>query len=97
MKFNVIIEDNGIFKPYDVVPYFISLYKKEKNKPKTKEEFTKFVDSWAKYRFWARCEYEIILLDWPCKRVEKKIDVYQQIKMNIDIVVMILMNEIKKK
>jgi hypothetical protein len=42
--------------------------------------------------FWSRCEWEIILMDWPCQRHEEKWDVHRQISMNIDIIVDILMN-----
>ena len=97
MKYNVIIEDNGKFKDFDIIPYFIRHYKNAKHKPKTKKEFNKFIDDWAKYEFWARCEYEVILSDYPRQEVSEKIDVYQQIKINIDVITMIVMNELKKK
>ena len=46
------------------------------------------------YQFWARCEYEVILVDWPGQKVEKKIDVWNQIEMNLDIVTKIVMDSI---
>ena len=92
--FNVII-------PYDIIPYFVNTYKELKEKdykkvPETFEEFKKFVKDEGMYQFWARCQYEVILVDWPCQQVEKKIDVWDQIEMNLDIITEILMKEISK-
>lgn len=87
-KFNVIINDfnSGTFEPYDVMPYLMREYNKAKDKPSTFEEFKNFVEKEAKYQWWSRCEYEIILSDWPGQRHHSKIDVYEQVMMNIDIV-----------
>lgn len=54
--------------------------------PQTFDEFKKFILNNALYQFWARCEYEIIVTGWPQQKKEKKIDVYDQIKMNIDVI-----------
>ena len=62
--------------------------------PKTFEEFKDFVKKESQYQFWARCEYEIILVDWPCQRHEEKWDVYDQIMMNLDIITKLLMESI---
>ena len=96
--FNVIIfnPNSNKFEPCDVMPYFIHEYKAADTKPKTVKEFTEFVKSKSLYQFWSRCEYEIVLHDWPCDKTEKKIDVYEQIEMNLDIVVSILMENIRK-
>ena len=107
-SFNVIIYNiNGKrFEPYDVMPYFVDAYKNLKKKkwlqkvhplPKTFDDFKTFVEREAGYQFWSRCEYEIILGDWPPSGVEEKWDVYNQIMMNIDIVVEILMRNLKIK
>ena len=61
--------------------------------PVTFDEFREFVKSEGQYQFWSRCEYEIILVDWPCQKTEEKWDVYDQIMMNIDIVTQIVMEE----
>lgn len=57
------------------------------------DEFKKFVKSEAQHQFWSRCEYEIILVDWPCQKTEEKWDVYDQIMMNLDIITQIVMEE----
>lgn len=61
--------------------------------PQTFDEFKQFVKDRAQYQFWSRCEYEIILVDWPCQKTEEKWDVYDQIMMNLDIVTQIVMEE----
>ena len=97
-SFNVIIfnPNNSMFEPCDVMPYFIHEYKAEETKPKTVKEFTEFVKSKSLYQFWGRCEYEVVLHDWPCDAVTHKMDVHEQLMMNLDIVVSILMENIRK-
>ena len=96
MKFNVIIENHGKFEAYDIIPYLKRVYEADKRKLnlKTKEDFKNFIIREAKYQWWSRCEYEIILVDWPGQRNEKKIDVYWQIMLNIDLITEIFMKEI---
>ena len=59
--------------------------------PETFDEIKKFILCNSRYMFWARCEYEVIIQDWPCQKKSEKIDVYQQIKENIDVVTMVFM------
>lgn len=96
-QFNVIIYDinRKKFKPYDVMDFFVDEYNEEENKPKTFDEFKEFVERKSMWRFWSRCEYEIILTDWPPSGVEEKWDIHRQILMNIDIVTEILMENVK--
>lgn len=85
---------------YDVMPYLVDCYNKVKGTkkcPKTFEEFKSFIEGESMYRYWSRCEYEIILSDWPNQNVARKIDVHYQIMMNIDIVTDILMDNVNKK
>lgn len=93
------------FESYDVIPYLIRAYQERVvlheqypdedtlKVPTTFDEFKQFVKDRAQYQFWARCEYEIILVDWPCQNTEEKWDVYDQIMMNLDIVTQIVMEE----
>lgn len=96
--FNVInFEFNsGKFEAYDVMPYLVNCYKNEKKdkRPITFDEFKKFVESKSMYMYWARCEYEVILSDWPNQKTHKKIDIHWQIMNNIDIVTNILMENV---
>ena len=96
---------------YDVLPYLKRCYErrvehsKEKdidlnNKyfkvPVTFDEFKEFVKDESRYQFWARCEYEMILHDWPVGKKDYKLDVHEQIMMNIDIVTRLLMEDVVK-
>lgn len=83
------------FETYDVLPYLRNCYNTtKKEKPKTFDEFKQFVKDESLYQFWSRCEYEIILVDWPCKKHSEKWDVYDQIIMNLDIVTRLLMEDV---
>lgn len=90
------------FEAYDIIPYFVQAYKELKEKkwkkiPETFDEFKEFVKSEGMYQFWGRCEYEIILVDWPCQKIEKKIDVWDQIEMNLDLVTELIMEAINER
>ena len=97
-SFNVINFDlnSNEFESYDVMPYLVDCYNKEKKakRPTTFDKFKEFVKSKSMYMYWSRCEYEIILLDWPNQKASKKIDVHWQIMNNIDLVTKILMENI---
>lgn len=98
--FNVLLWDtnrNELTK-YDVLPYFRSELDelKKSERPQTREEWTEFVKRKGMYMYWSRCEYEIIVSEWPPYEKEDrsvKIDVWHQIENNLDIVVDILMGE----
>lgn len=62
--------------------------------PKTFDEFKDFIKKESQYQFWSRCEYEIILVDWPCQKTEEKWDVYNQIMMNLDVITQLVMDSI---
>ena len=126
MVFNVLLYDFNTrdVEIYNVVPYFVREWEAgsfEKNKIKTKDDFREWVLRAARYHYWARCEYEVLIAPWPFgsyqtkqrlkelegKSVEEhfidymnaccedmvKIDIYDQIEMNIDIFVDLLWNE----
>ena len=101
-SFNVIIYDPNLreFVKYDIMPYLIRTYNEKKEKketlPETFDEFKNFVKNESQYQFWARCEYEILLIDWPCQKNHEKWDVYKQIMMNLDIVTKVFMENIKE-
>lgn len=109
-KFNVLRWDFNTDKLtyYDVLPYFIDRYKENLNfskkhkdnlsefwkVPKTLEDFKEFIERNSKYQFWGRCEYEMICHGWPVRENDYKLDVHEQIMMNIDIIAEILYNEL---
>lgn len=109
-EFNVLIWDfnKDIVGPYDVMPYFRDAYAKRVDDykqygddayfkvPKTYNEVKDFIIDEARYRFWGRCEYEFIMHGWPVRKNDYKIDVYEQLMMNIDIIAEMFYNELKE-
>lgn len=93
-SFNVIIEDNGKFEPYDIMPFLLNEYNDSEDKPESFEDLKKLVEASSRYRFWSRCEYEIILVDWPGQTKAEKWDIYRQIMMNLDLITEILLQNI---
>lgn len=94
-SFNVIIFDinRQKFISYDIMPYLLRQYNDKKEKPTTFEEFKYFINSEAKYQWWARCEYEMVLSDWPPSgKIAEKWDVYKQVEMNLDIITKLFMD-----
>ena len=57
----------------------------------TKEKFAEKLESAARYCFWCRCEYEVVISEWPPvnrerfpdrKEVAIKVDIFSQLQMN---------------
>jgi hypothetical protein len=50
------------------------------------ETFVNQLNSNARYYFWGRCEWEIVLVEWPGGSINacQKIDVYEQLRLNWD-------------
>ena len=84
------------FEAYDVMPYFVRCYLSEKKdkRPVTFEEFKKYIEEKSMYMYWSRCEYEVVLSDWPNQKIRKKIDIHWQIMNNIDLVTEVLMENV---
>lgn len=90
---------------YDIMPYLVDTFKEEVKrkykvfcdgkKPESFEDYKSFVLSASKYQFRARCEYEVILTGWPVQKRHLKIDAYQQIESNADIVTQVFLDNIK--
>lgn len=94
--FHVVVDDvnKHQFVPYDIMPYFIYEYGQAKFKPKTHEECKSFIVKHSQYMFWSRAQWELVLKPWVSSTPERKIDVYEQIMMNIDIVTTTLMENV---
>ena len=84
-----------VFEPYDIMPHLIETYKKKKNKSKEYNSIKEFIISEARYMWWSRCEYEIILADWPSTKYSEEWDVYDQIEMNIDVITSLFIENIE--
>lgn len=69
---------------YDVGFRFLNEYKslKPKDRPKTHEEIDEWLDHKARYMFWSKCEYEMIIHGWPAQKNDEKVDIYSQLKLN---------------
>ena len=90
-KFNVLFWDfnSDKLEPYDVLPYFREHCAKCDSYESLKEE----VERKSRYNFWGRCEYEMICSGWPVQKNRYKLDIHEQIMMNIDNLVDILWKE----
>lgn len=99
MKYNVILWDinKREFIPYDIFRYLKKAYQESKEReeePKTFEEFKEFVRKESMYMWWGRCQYEILISDWPSQSKIEKIDAYYQVMNNIDAITKLFMEEI---
>lgn len=98
--FNVIVYNfnSKEFVSYNIMPYLIDRYnaKAKSDRPVTFDEFRSFIKREGMSQWWSRCEYEVILSDWPPSGKEKKIDVWWQIEMNLDLITEILIDNVKK-
>ena len=65
--------------------------------PASFEEMKEYVRDESLYMFWSRCEWEMICHGWPARKNDYKIDVHEQIMMNLDTVTDILWKEIEEK
>lgn len=70
-------------------------YKARFGVPETIDEIKKFIEDESMYMFWSRCEWEMIIHGWPVQSYEHKIDVHEQIMMNIDVIADIVYGEVK--
>lgn len=73
--------------------------KKELRKCKTKEEFAERLKSNLMYYFWSKAEWEIIISPWvggDRERDAVKIDVYEQVMNNFDILLDYVWNNKKE-
>jgi len=78
------IEKYNIFKHYRFMDDIKKIYKKHKDDYDT---FCEEVCKSLQYYFWSKCEWEIILSDWPPSDTfeELKVDVYDQVMLNKDV------------
>lgn len=97
-SFNVLIYKNGKVEHYDVLPYFRNSWKEKYNKEekdkikaakynaKRKELFKQWVRGRSLYMFWARCEWEMLLANWPfgSYRMKEEMKKFLQNPINLD-------------
>lgn len=92
LEWNVYIENFNkkeieAYNVFNHVSYLKDLKTINKKYSKNEEEFKDQLKSSTMYYFWSKCEWEIILSDWPPSKPEhgfrnKKVCVYDQLKLN---------------
>ena len=65
--------------------------------PANRDEMRKFIEGESLYMFWARCEWEMIVHGWPVRKNDYKLDVHEQVMMNIDTITDILWEEVESR
>ena len=71
--------------PFQIIP--------SRRPPERYEEYRKAIRGISACRWWAKCEYEIILRDWPCMMTDEKIDIHTQVINNLDLITSIIYEE----
>lgn len=101
-EFNV-LECNmkGEVVPYNVLPYFRRCWEaKEFDQPKvsSRKDLKLWISKASHYEFWSRCEYELLISHWPPREdiPRVKVDVHEQLMMNLEIITDILWEEFFK-
>ena len=95
-EFKVLLMDfnRKKYEAYDVLPYFRNIWRghrfnwdKDYNKipVKTKEQLKEWIIDWARYQFWARCEYEFLMASWPFGSHSMTEEMKEFLKTNPDI------------
>lgn len=76
--------------------------------PIAEEDFKYFVERVCKHMYWSRCEYEWLMISWPpgkmdtleqCQKIinsSTKIDAWEQIALNLELVTTTFMTNIKE-
>ena len=65
--------------------------------PATFNEVKEFVENESRYLYWGNCNWEMIVHGWPVKRNDYKLDVHEQVMMNLDVIAGILWEEFEKE
>lgn len=102
--FNTVMEDfnKAEYKKFNIfrgyyISEFLDKYKKKPTKERNKEDFAEQLKRECKYSYWGKSEYEIIISPWGGRAPEKKVDVWNQIELNWDIVVDLGWNYVKPR
>lgn len=69
---------------------------------KSKKDLMTFLNIKLRYHYWGKCEWEYIAIDWPHRDTidnsrPVKIDVYEQLKPNLNVITDLVWNYIKDK
>ena len=87
MKWNTIVYDNGKIKYFNI--FRNTLFREAieeifRTPEQSREDIEEQVKRKAQWQFWSRCEYEIILSEWPPSPKDNnyKLDVFEQLEAN---------------
>lgn len=58
----------------------------------SKKKFMRLLEHELMYRYWSKCEWEFICSNWTGKDFEQKVDVYDQLKPNLEVIADLLIN-----
>lgn len=87
---------------YDVIPYLYSEIEKKRKREKiakkdlTYEWLRRTIEDSSRYMYWSRCQYEVIVHAWPAYRNDHKMDIHEQIMMNLDNITELVYNDYHK-
>lgn len=103
LEWNVYIENfnKKIIEPYNIFDHYYFNNEVKENYEKYNDDFEMFVEMVRHslmYYFWSKCEWEIILSDWPPSKKfnEKKVDVYDQVMLNWDKFILYVWQKMKE-
>ena len=87
MKWNTIIYDNGKIKYFNIFRNILfreAIEQIFRTPEQSREDIEEQVKKKAQWQFWGRCEYEIILSEWPSSPKDNsyKLDVFEQLEAN---------------
>lgn len=88
-----VIEDFNIFRSVKFTEGLQEIL--DKNDYTTFEDFVEKVRQELMYAFWSKCEYEVMIGDL-FDTIETKIDIYDQVKPNIEILSKYILDNYKK-
>ena len=87
MKWITIIYDNGEIKYFNIfknISFREAIEEIFRIPELSREDIEEQVKRKAQWQFWSRCEYEIILSEWPLSSKDEsyKLDVFEQLEAN---------------
>ena len=103
VKWNVYFENFNkrkieIYNIFDHTGFVKDLQKTLRKSDITPDEITESIKRSLMYYFWSKCEWEIILSDWPPSDLfnKEKVSVYDQVMLNFDSFVGYILNHKKE-
>lgn len=87
---------------HDIIPYLYSEIERKRKREKiakkdlTYEWLRKTIEDSSRYMYWSRYQYEVIVHAWPAYRNDHKMDIHEQIMMNLDNITELVYNDYHK-